>query len=749
MFMRRLEEVAAEGTTRDAGKDFRLIGLHKVPTIVLILILERQVVAASGNVDDVENALWMAANTKRCPRCTSPIEKDEGCNHMSCRKCRHEFCWICMQDWSLHSNATGGFFQCNRFVSELASSTSTQGAGSGTELAEAMEEQGNAHLETIRIKERANKMARFIPLYTRLKAHTDSVTMEKRIYPETMNRMVKTLEESSSASKKLLWLQKLRVSHPYDEEEELKEGLREQDGEEVPGRYPRALIPLQQGFEELIKCRMFLIGCVAYSYTVFAATEDDNMESLMRALSRHHHSSYRYHSSMRLDDHKLSFERIQNDLEMYCEMLSDVVARRRLRAATSQISAIMMLVRQKRLELEDLITSYQLQEAKDKESSGSRSSSLRHRTHRSSSQDHGYTSSRSGRESSSRRQSSADAGSSSDFMNRIAIGPNGIIFLQDDQQGVNSAADDDDLDISSLAILIQEMESQLQIQRSQAGPSASASTGGRSRAAQQGINVAEMNDSDLLQLLQAEDYPTLRPASPSRSQQPSLTAPPPSSSTVAAAAAGGTASPTTRPRLSWFGSRSSSSSAPVEAAAAVPRQVSNDDAGSDSVSLESISANITPLTTARSQQQQQLEPLTIASPNSSIESMEVISPHNPSRSMMMRSPSPDRSEPAASSATATSTATGSHLTRRAEEEAALNRAILMSLSEMNQSANGRSNSLSSASPGQSSRSISDAGAANEESIGTLVGMGFERNNAVQALKRCNNDLDAALNSLLG
>jgi ankyrin repeat/IBR domain-containing protein 1 len=31
---------------------------------------------------DLANALWVAANTKRCPRCSTPIEKDEGCNHM-------------------------------------------------------------------------------------------------------------------------------------------------------------------------------------------------------------------------------------------------------------------------------------------------------------------------------------------------------------------------------------------------------------------------------------------------------------------------------------------------------------------------------------------------------------------------------------------------------------------------------------------------------------------------------------------
>ena len=48
-----------------------------------------------------------AANTKKCPRCQTPIEKDEGCNHMACRKCRHEFCWICMKDWHTHSQHTG------------------------------------------------------------------------------------------------------------------------------------------------------------------------------------------------------------------------------------------------------------------------------------------------------------------------------------------------------------------------------------------------------------------------------------------------------------------------------------------------------------------------------------------------------------------------------------------------------------------------------------------------------------------
>ncbi|CAO1327865.1 unnamed protein product [Diamesa hyperborea] len=33
---------------------------------------------------------------KCCPMCAVPIEKDEGCAQMMCKKCRHVFCWYCL-----------------------------------------------------------------------------------------------------------------------------------------------------------------------------------------------------------------------------------------------------------------------------------------------------------------------------------------------------------------------------------------------------------------------------------------------------------------------------------------------------------------------------------------------------------------------------------------------------------------------------------------------------------------------------
>lgn len=40
---------------------------------------------------------WSQNNDARpCPQCNTLIEKNGGCPHMTCSKCRHEFCWTCM-----------------------------------------------------------------------------------------------------------------------------------------------------------------------------------------------------------------------------------------------------------------------------------------------------------------------------------------------------------------------------------------------------------------------------------------------------------------------------------------------------------------------------------------------------------------------------------------------------------------------------------------------------------------------------
>lgn len=42
----------------------------------------------------------MKEGSKNCPYCHVPIEKSSGCNHMTCTRCRHEWCWVCQQRWN-------------------------------------------------------------------------------------------------------------------------------------------------------------------------------------------------------------------------------------------------------------------------------------------------------------------------------------------------------------------------------------------------------------------------------------------------------------------------------------------------------------------------------------------------------------------------------------------------------------------------------------------------------------------------
>ncbi|KAI6193245.1 RBR-type E3 ubiquitin transferase [Aphelenchoides besseyi] len=39
---------------------------------------------------------WLHRNSKNCPNCQAKIEKNGGCDHMTCKLCSHEFCWICL-----------------------------------------------------------------------------------------------------------------------------------------------------------------------------------------------------------------------------------------------------------------------------------------------------------------------------------------------------------------------------------------------------------------------------------------------------------------------------------------------------------------------------------------------------------------------------------------------------------------------------------------------------------------------------
>ncbi|KAG2024292.1 hypothetical protein GB937_003945, partial [Aspergillus fischeri] len=119
--------------------------------------------------DDSETANWISANTKECPKCHSTIEKNGGCNHMTCRKCKHEFCWMCMGLWSEHGTS---WYNCNRY-----------------------EEKSGSEARSAQAKSRAS-LERYLHYYNRYANHEQSAKLDKDLYLKTEKKMTSLQSQS-------------------------------------------------------------------------------------------------------------------------------------------------------------------------------------------------------------------------------------------------------------------------------------------------------------------------------------------------------------------------------------------------------------------------------------------------------------------------------------------------------------------------------------------------------------------------
>ena len=63
----------------------------------------------SGDAVTLSDMMYLLENVKPCPRCKKPIERNHGCDHMTCRLgaggCGHQFCWICLQPMKNHDTS--------------------------------------------------------------------------------------------------------------------------------------------------------------------------------------------------------------------------------------------------------------------------------------------------------------------------------------------------------------------------------------------------------------------------------------------------------------------------------------------------------------------------------------------------------------------------------------------------------------------------------------------------------------------
>merc|ERR1712039_198814 len=75
---------------------------------IMCFMCEHQWVPEDGGGDapqtDAEHV--MGLEVKRCPRCNEYIEKNGGCDHMTCR-CRHEFYWTTLKPYRFAHHMEG------------------------------------------------------------------------------------------------------------------------------------------------------------------------------------------------------------------------------------------------------------------------------------------------------------------------------------------------------------------------------------------------------------------------------------------------------------------------------------------------------------------------------------------------------------------------------------------------------------------------------------------------------------------
>jgi len=191
-----------------------------------------------AEVDEAASNKWLASRSKPCPKCRAPIERTEGCNHMCCRKCRHNFCWVCLGTWKIHGSRTGGYFDCNRY-------RATRNADKRLQQTR----------EAVSQKEKRQHTKYFKHLYSRYLNHTHSLRYEENLLGSVDEKAAALMAAALGSCASI-------------------------QPKEVDGKF------VEDAVRELLKARMVLRSSYALSYFISSDSAKNQLIKLLAPLEK-------------------------------------------------------------------------------------------------------------------------------------------------------------------------------------------------------------------------------------------------------------------------------------------------------------------------------------------------------------------------------------------------------------------------------------------------------------------------------
>jgi len=113
--------------------------------------------------DDSETCNYLHANTKDCPKCHKPIEKDGGCNLVTC-PCGAHMCWLC-------GAPTGSAHDWEKIEGHSCGKWKDDSTEKDEEFAR-------------------NSLKRFMHYYDRFKANDDTKKLHPKMIEDVLNKML-------------------------------------------------------------------------------------------------------------------------------------------------------------------------------------------------------------------------------------------------------------------------------------------------------------------------------------------------------------------------------------------------------------------------------------------------------------------------------------------------------------------------------------------------------------------------------